>query len=412
MGGDLENQIARACPRCGRVISAAEASCPYCEKPRAWWPERRESVLIASVTLLGVLFAFTGFVTQRYHATQRALAQRWYKRGEADLQSSHPEKAIEDLETALVYVPGNGVYRLRLAEALEAAQRLGEAQAYLLSLWSDEPANGEVNRDLGRLAIRAGNIPEALRYYHNAIYGIWSENPEQSSRNVRLELCQALLARQDTRDTEAELIALAGNLPEDAELHERVGNMFLATSDFDRGLRQFQRALALSPQLEAALLGAGKACFELARYEEAQPYLERALRRNRGDAQAARLLETTNLILEVDPFAPRLSAEERGQRIVRAYEQAIARLETCAQSRGDRLDTPTPQTPLETAYAQALKLRPRMHESSLRRDPDLTAAAQDAVVEAERVATGLCGAPTGLNEAIVLAARRHEGDQP
>lgn len=409
MGGDLENQIAPACPRCGRVIPAAEASCPYCEKPRAWWPERRESVLIASVTLLGVLFAFTGFVTQRYHATRRALAQRWYKRGEADLQSSHPEKAIEDLETALVYVPGNGVYRLRLAEALEAAQHLGEAQAYLLSLWSDEPANGEVNRDLGRLAIRAGNIPEALRYYHNAIYGIWSENPEQSSRNARLELCQALLARQDTRDTEAELIALAGDLPEDAELHARVGNMFLATSDFDRGLRQFQRALALSPQLEAALLGAGQASFELARYEEAQPYLERALRWNRGNAEAARLLETTSLVVDIDPFSRSLSAEERSQRVVRAYEQAMLRLESCAPSRGDQLETSTPQTPLEQAYAQALELRPRMRESILRRDPDLTAAALDAVVEAEKVSAAACGAPTGLDQAILLAAQRHGG---
>ncbi|HEV2493734.1 MAG TPA: tetratricopeptide repeat protein [Terriglobia bacterium] len=369
-------------------------------------------MLVASFALLGVLFAFTGFVTQRYHATQRALAQRWYIRGEADLQSGQPEKAIEDLETALVYVPGNNVYRLRLAEALEAAQRLDEAQAYLLSLWSDEPSNGEVNLDLGRLAARAGSIPEALRYYHNAIYGIWSDNPEQASRNARLELCQALFARKDTRDAEAELIALAGDLPEDADLHVRVGNMFLAASDFDRALRQFQRALALSPRLEAALFGAGQACFELARYEAARPYLERALRWNRGNTQAARLLETTSLILEIDPFSGRLSAEERSSRVVRAYEQAMDRLESCAQSRGDQLETTSPQTPLEKAYAQALELRPKMRESILRRDPDLTTAALDAVVEAEKVSAVACGAPTGLDHAILLAAQRHGGGEP
>jgi tetratricopeptide (TPR) repeat protein len=387
-------------------------SCRYCKREPAWWPERRESVLAVTVVLLGVLFGFTGFVTQRFHATQRALAQRWYNRGESSLLSGRPEEAIEDFETALVYLPDSDLYRLRLAEALEAAERVGETQAYLLSLWSDEPANGEVNLDLGRLAVKTGNISEALRYYHNAIYGIWSENPEQASRNARLELCQALLAHQDTRDAEAELIALAGDLPEDAALHVRVGNMFLATSDVERALRQFERALALSPRLEAALLGAGEACFELARYEEARPYLERALRWNRGNAEAARLLETTSLVLDIDPFSPRLSAEERSQRVVRAYEQAMARLETCAQRHGDRLDNPIPQTPIETAYAQALKLRPRMRESVLRRDPDLTTAALDAVVRAEKVSAEACGAPTGLNEAILLAAQRHGGGQP
>jgi len=393
------------------VIPADHVSCPHCERAPGWWPQRRESVLLASVALLAILFAFTGFVTHRYHATQRALAQRWYNRGEADLQSGQPEKAIEDLETALVYVPGNDVYRLRLAEALAAAERSGEAQAYFLSLWSDEPSNGEVNLDLGRLAIRASNIPEALRFYHNAIYGIWSDNPEQSSRNARLELCQALLARQDTRDAEAELIALAGDLPEDANLYVRVGNMFLATNDLDRALRQFQRALALSPRLEAALQGAGQACFALTRYEEARPYLERASRWNHGNTQAAPLLETTDLILEIDPFSGRLSAEERSSRVVRAYEQAMERLESCAQGRGDQLETTTPQTPLEKAYAQALKLRPQMRESILRRDPDLTTAALDAVVEAEKVSAAACGAPTGLDQAILLAAQRHGGGE-
>lgn len=407
-----DNPPERVCERCGRTIPAGEANCPDCQQGRAWWPERRDSVLVASVALLGVLFAFTGVVTGRFHATQRALAQRWYNRGEADLQSGQPEKAIDAFETALVYVPGSYFYQLRLAEALEAAKRLDEAQAYLLSLWADEPANGEVNLDLGRLTAGSRNIPEALRYYHNAIYGIWSANPEQASRNARLELCQVLLAREDTRDAEAELIALAGDLPEDAALHVRVGNMFLATSDFDRALRQFQRALALSPRLEGALIGAGKVSFELARYEEAQPYLERALRLNRSDAEAARLLETTSLVLEIDPFSPRLSAGERSQRAVRAYEQAMARLETCAQRHGDHLDNSTPQTPVEMAYAQALELRPRMRESMLRRDPDLTAAALDAVVNAEKLSSAACGAPAGLDEAILLAAQRRGGGEP
>ena len=99
----------------------------------------------------------------------------------------------------------------------------------------------------------------------------------------------------------------------------------------------------------------------------------------------------------------------RSRRVMRAFQQAIERLEACAQSRGELLKTPQPQTPLESVYIRIQKLRPKAREQTLRRDPDLITAAMDLVVEAETDAAASCGPAQGLDRAILLAAQRHGG---
>lgn len=400
----------RVCPNCGHLIQRGQAECPQCRAASQRWPRKGETVLLLSLVTLGALFTITGLAVKGYHAHQEALANEWYEKGQAALRLGQAGQAVVDFRTALVYSRDNDLDQLHLAEALMAADRLDEARAYLEDLRQRKPESAPVNLQLGRLAARQGDVSEALRYFHSAIYGDWQGgDPNEMRRSARLELYQFLISRGAKSEAQAELMALAANLPADARLHTQVGDLFLESHDNNRALQEFQEALRLDRSDPAALAGAGMAEFELANYREAQAYLERSMRRNSASAGAAQLLATTQLVLGIDPYEPRLTAAERSRRVVRAFRQAFTRIQSCAAKRGEALAPSQDQTALQSLYARALKMHPKMRESVLNRDPDLITAAMDWVNEAEGLATSYCGQPTGLDLALVLVAGKHGG---
>jgi tetratricopeptide (TPR) repeat protein len=404
-------ELTRNCPRCGQTIPPDRATCPRCNPTARWLVVSREHVLLLSFPALLVLFVVTGFASRSYHAKQAALAVEWHLRGEADLKEGRAEQAIEDFRTALVYSRDNTLYRLRLAQALIASSRPDEARAYLLNLWELEPGDGTVNLEMARLAAGKGDIGEAARYYHNAIFGVWQENAEERRRLVRLELCQLLVNRGAKNEAEAALIELAGDLPKDPGLYSRVGGLFLRIEDYAHALAMFRQALALDRKLEPALAGAGEAAFQMGNYSEARRHLERAVRANSKNARAAQLLETSNLVLEIDPFARGVSASARARRVVRAFQQAMERLTSCAQKRGEVLEGPPPLTELQTLFARASKMRSQVRESSLRRDSELMLSTTHFVFEVEEYAVRACGPPAGLDLALLLIGRMREGKE-
>jgi hypothetical protein len=56
------------------------------------------------------------------------------------------------------------------------------------------------------------------------------------------------------------------------------------------------------------------------------------------------------------------------------------------------------------------KLKPQITEQSLRRNPDLVEAAMSLVFDIERQAKAECGPPTGIDLALLLISKLHEGN--
>ncbi len=399
----------RLCPRCGQLIPAGQTECPVCTAPQGFlWRLERETLLVVSLVLLAVFFAITGFVVQRYHATQKALGGHWYQRGEAALRANQPLKAVGAFHTALVYSRNNSTYQLRLAEALLRANRLSEAEVYLRTLWVREPGNGTVNLELARLATRTSNVTEAIRYYNNAVFGSWDSDPLDHRLEARLELCQFLLSKGERTQAESELIALAALeriLPPDAALNAQIGSMFMEVQDYRRALPQFQEALKLNSKVPGAWAGAGEAAYEIGSYAEARRYLERAVSQNPQDLRAAQQLEISKLILSLDPFARRISQRERNRRTVAAFNQALGRLRQCAQSRGVDLKAQQTTNPLEGIYAAAKKMGPQVNARSLERNPDLINKVMDLAFQMEQQAQQACGLPPNPDQALLMIAR-------
>jgi tetratricopeptide (TPR) repeat protein len=403
----------RRCPQCGEVIPWGQATCPLCAEHGSYlWSLRRDTFLVLTFLFLVLLFIATGLAAKFYHAKQNALAGEWFDRGEADLQASRAQAALDDFRNALAYSRDNALYRQRLAEALLVAGRVPEARAYLLTLWEQEPGSGTINLDLARLAVREGEVPEALRYYQNAIYGEWGSEAPQRRREVRLELAKFLLAAGERAEAQSDLIALAGDLPRDPKLLTQVGEFLQKTASYTQALQLFRQALSLSPHLASALDGAGECYFELANYLQAVRYLERALAVDPHLVQASERLKIALAVLSIDPFQPRLASQERSRRALRAFEQAMTRLRDCAAKRGVVLEASGGGTDLQKTYAQGIEQKPQVRQRLLARDPDLLQTTMDWVFEAERLAERSCGESQGVDLVLLLVARAQGGARP
>jgi tetratricopeptide (TPR) repeat protein len=364
-------------------------------------------VLLLSVLGVILVFLVTGSLTRLYHIKEKSLAQYWFAQGERELTAGRASNALTAFRTALVYSPDDSNLQLHLAEALAAAGRIEEARAYLLQLLEETPGSGKVNLELARIAARENNVPEAVRAFHNAIYGVWEERPLQNQLNARLELYKFLRGRSPEAD--AELLELAANAPpEDGPLHAELGRMFFENKTYERAFAEYQRALGVNPRNEEALSGAGRAAFELGDYRNAEIYLARAHHEKRDDAELARMLETSRLVLANDPYGPGLPRAERARRAARAFEEAFARLKDCALERGENVNA-SPQTELQAAYARAEEIRREVTERKLLRSPDRMTDAMDLAFEMEQLSAQQCGEPQGLDQALLLIGEMHRG---
>jgi tetratricopeptide (TPR) repeat protein len=364
---------------------------------------RQQPVMLALLAALGLIFflAVAG-LSRAYHAQRDALGNRWSSRGVVDLNAGRFDRAVTEFRAALLYSRDNYDYQLNLAEALIGEKRTAEAYSYLVNLWDRQPENGVVNLELARIAAQRGQTEQAQRYYHNAIYAVWPGDQELKRRDTRFELIEYLLNIHAKAQAQAELIALEENLGEDPALQERVGELFLRVEDYEHALSAFRLCLKWDRHNEAALAGAGWAAFQLARYPLAERYLQAVVAANPGDTHSAERLMTTELLLHMDPFRRQISEEERARIVVDAFAVAGRRLSSCA--------TPKAAEGAQTSLADSwAKLKPRISEQELRRDPDLVEQAMDLVFEIERQTSATCGTPSGADLALLLLAKLHEG---
>jgi tetratricopeptide (TPR) repeat protein len=374
-------------------------------------------VLLVSLILLASLFAITATLARTYHMREQGLAAEWLKEGNADLLAGRPTSAFEDFRNSLLYDPENPDVQLHLAEALLADGRIGEARYYLLNLWDRAPGSGQVNLDLARASSQIGDVDQASRYFHGAIFGSWDKEPAIQRRKVRLELCEFLLSHRKSSDALAEIAGLAADTPSDnGALREENGRLFSRAGDPGKALGEFEAALKDDPYQSQWLAEAGQAAFDAGDFLKAENYFSRADRANPSDEIHASLLLVRG-VLSNDPFMPGLSGEEQASRTLRDFQQGLARLHHCtgAETSGSSSgssSTGSPGADLESLSKEAQELQKRISLSSLGKDPELRNEVMRMVARMEETTYSACGPATSMDQALKMIVKRHEGNNP
>jgi tetratricopeptide (TPR) repeat protein len=365
----------------------------------------REAILLTALAALAVMFGITEVVVNFYNVKQGELARMWFQRGDQALMAGRPHQAIDDLRNALSHDPNNEEYQLRIAQALAAADRINEAETYLFDLWNRQPGSGEINLELAQLEARKGNI-DAVRFYDNAIYGVWEKNTVQRRWDARLELFKYWFARGNTGQAQAQLLALAADTPEDDyQRHTQIGELQLKAGDPRQALDQFRLALRMNRRYGPALAGAGAAEVAIGEYQNAISYLESAVRLSPRNQKAAAQLKLARLVLASDPFQIGISERERVARTINAFRQAQSTLANCASKQGVAVAAKPPQNPFQKIWAQGQQLLPLV--SKLRGNPQNGLQMMNFVFSAENLAATECGPLEGKDQALWLIGKKH-----
>lgn len=382
------------------------------DRTLSWYAPREPLVLIVLTAITVVFFISVSALSSVYHTQLESRGGYWFTQGSSDLKRGQLKRAMADFHTALTYSPGNYAYELSLAQALLALDKTDEAYAYLISLWQRQPENGTVDLELARIFADKGEVNQAIRYYHNAIYAVWSDKSGGEQRAVRLELVTFLLRHDVKSEAESELIALAGDLPENASLRAHIGDLFMQVPDYERALDEYRESLKLDRRNSEALAGAGQAAFELARYSLAEHYLTEAVALDAHDEQSQDLLHTAQLVLKMDPYQLRFTTAQRNQLVVEAFKIAGQRLKSCpepvqpAASAATPANATAPAAP--TLYSRWSAMRPHVTERGLRMNPDLGDDAMSLVFSIEQQTSIACGPPKGEDLALLLISKLHE----
>lgn len=397
-------------------------STPTPTGPPSQLRQARQDTVALSVLITVVLvgFAVTTWMVRRYDAERAARAWNWQRDGGQALQHGKPRVAAEDYRNALAYNSDNAGYQFGLGTALFQSGELNQARHYFSILWQRTPQSGPVNLSLARVEAKDGNASAAVRYYHNAIYGLWKSNGAAQREAARRELIAFLLRQGEENQADAEILALGATLPPTAAARIAIGQQLLAVGDNHHALQEFQSALRRGGNNYAALVGAGRASFRLAQYAQARNYLQHAVRLRPHDIVAAPLLATTNQVLELDPYAFGVSRPQRDERVRHDLKIALARLHRClpapapATAGGKAKAAAAPAPPAVPANmaklaASGKTLQQQLARGRLFHGPDAVSQTMGFVFQVEQATAATCGAPTGSDLALLLIARQRAG---
>lgn len=366
----------------------------------------RRLVMAAVVASIVPAFWLTDTFVDRYHDRRQTLALEWSRRGEHDLDKQ-PADAVADFETALSYRPDRTADRFRLATALIAAKRPAEARTHLVTLWTEEPGDGQFNLALARLAADDGKGDEAVRYYHAAIDGTWDSAARPARRDARRELARLLMANGQPMRAQAELIALIDDLPPDPQMLTDVGSQLVAAGAPTRAVELFQRALVLDPANGNAARLAGESAFRAGDYVAAHRFLLAASAREPLDGTAREMFEISDGVVALDASVPGIGAKGRADRVMRNVAIANARLARCEAA------STSPNTQSQVADLKSrIERSSKMGSQVFERDADLADKAIALVFEVERLPTAECGADSVGDRALAILAGQNAGPLP
>lgn len=360
----------------------------------------RELVALLLLSAAGIaVFLITSALAADNARLRRADAVAWHEQGRRALDAGDTRRALVALRRASHIDRGNRDVLVSLAMALRSAGADAQAAAVLEELRTARPEDAEVNLQLARLESERNALPAAIRYYQDALNGLWATEDGDRRRTVRRELIALLQQQGDRARALSQALVYAAEVPQGPEWQVRAAQLLLDVGDPGRALDRYRAVLTGDPRNSDALAGAGEAAFALGEYASARRYLSQL---RSVDERLVSLRRVADLVLTADPLAPRISGAERERRLQQILQHARERVLGCGAS------APF-QTELDALQPPGGKGRRRAPAA----DAEAGNRFEDGVTLASRVeqATATCGPSPEIGRAVTIIARRRGLDE-
>ena len=207
------------------------------------------------------LWAADTFLAKTEQAESRVEAARLFEQGRALMQRGDSAAAIGRVKDAISIERGNRDYLRTLAQAQLEAGKTADAESTLTELLQGDSADGLASSLMGRVLAKGGRYPEAISYFHRAIYGHWNQNAVENRLRVRFELLDLLARRNSKEELLAELLPVQEQAPHDLITRTRIGRLFLLAGSPARAADEFRGILHDAPADADAYAGLGEAEF-------------------------------------------------------------------------------------------------------------------------------------------------------
>jgi tetratricopeptide (TPR) repeat protein len=266
-----------------------------------------------------------------------------------------------------------------------------------------------VNLQLARLEA-ARDLPAAIRYYQDALDALWAPASADRSRSVRRELITLLQQHGERARALSQALVYAAELPPTPEWQMQAAHLLLELGDPRRALDRYLAVLETDPRSREARAGAGEAAFALGDYAVARRYLTQA---QPLEPRLASLRRVADLVLTVDPLAPRLRRSERERRLQQIVRHARDRIDSCGGTTAVQDRDPAVEEELRSFEPARARGDRRTAARADVEDPD--ARVERGIELALRVerTTAACGPQDDMGRAVTIVARDHglDGNQ-
>lgn len=279
---------------------------------------------------IAVLFAADTFLARTERTESRIEAAHLFEEGKRLMQRGQDGEAISRIKDAQAIERVNREYRLTLAQAQLAANRLSDAEATIAWLLQTSSTDGLANLIMARVLVKEGRFEEAFSYYHRAIYGEWKQDANGNRLRARFELIDLLAQRGAKEDLLAELLPVQDEAPRDPTTRMHIGRLFLLAESPVRAADVFHGILQDDHGNADAYAGLGDAEFARGNYRAAQQDYRTALRLAPGAQFTLQRLTLCNQVLELDPTMRGLGPVERFRRSLKLVEYAMDETSQCA----------------------------------------------------------------------------------
>jgi putative inorganic carbon (HCO3(-)) transporter len=172
--------------------------------------------------------------------------------GDVALSTGQGNAALDSFSRAVDLEPGRGLYRTRLGQTYQAAQRPAEAQRAFEDAFARDASEINAGRTAARLAEATGDTRAAARLYARTL----KLDPTNSA--TILDWARFELAQGRPADVRRRLERAVRDLPADAGLWSALGDARAALADGAGAKAAYERALQLKPDEAGAKAGLDK----------------------------------------------------------------------------------------------------------------------------------------------------------